>query len=101
VRRLASRVSLADDRHFSARFPAERLAQVTLHMDDGGALRSEPASARGDPESPLHDEEIWQKFQRLAGALPAQRRQRIEDEVDRLDRGGDVQALLDAVLQGI
>lgn len=101
VLRLARRVSLAADPQFSARFPAERLAQVTLRLDDGTALRSEPTAARGDPDSPLPDTEISGKFHRLAGSLAVERRQRIEDEVDRLDRGGNVAALLDAVLEGI
>jgi len=101
VLRLAERVSLAADPQFSARFPAERLAQVTLRLDDGTMLRSEPTAARGDPDSALPDTEISGKFHRLAGRLAVARRQRIEDEVDRLDRGGNVPALLDAVLEGI
>src|SRR5205085_10282169 len=90
VSRLAECVSLLADPHFSARFPAERLAQVTLRLDDGTILRSEPTAARGDPDSPLPDAEISGKFHRLAGGLAVERRRRIEDEVDQLDRGGNV-----------
>jgi 2-methylcitrate dehydratase PrpD len=101
VLRLAERGSLVADPQFSARFPAERLAQVILRLDDGTVLQSEPTSSRGDPDSPLRHTEISSKFHRLAGRLAVERRQRIEDEVSRLDRGGSVPALLDAVLEEI
>ncbi len=99
VVRLAERVALVADPQFSARFPAERIAQVTLVLDDGTALRSEPTTARGGTDSPLSDAEVSAKFHRLATSLPSGRRHRIEDEVGRLDCGANVSALLDAVLE--
>lgn len=96
---LASRVTLAVDPVLSRRFPAERLAQVMLLLADGTAVRSELTGARGDPADPLTDAEISSKFHNLAACLDPVRRRRIEDAVGGLDRGGDVPALLDLVLQ--
>ena len=48
------------------RFPAERWARVEIRLHDGRLLRSEPAQARGDPERPLSDAELREKFFSLA-----------------------------------
>lgn len=96
---LASRVTLVADSRLSRRFPTERLAQVTFVLDDGTILQSALAEARGDAADPLSNAEISAKFQGLAAHLDDALRRGIEDAVDELDRGGDVPALLDLVLQ--
>lgn len=96
---LAGRVTLAADPGLSRRFPDERLAQVGLVLNDGTVLHSALTGARGDPADPLIDTEISAKFHTLAARLVPARRRRIEDAVGALDRGGDVPALLDLVLQ--
>ncbi|MEZ0171844.1 MmgE/PrpD family protein [Microvirga sp. TS319] len=96
---LASRIRLVEDEAFSARFPAERIAAATITLDDGTVLTSGPTSARGDPESPLTDDEILQKFRTLTELLPRSRRDAVEHAVADLDRT-EVAAndLADAVL---
>ncbi len=101
VLQLAARVALVADPQFSARFPAERVAQVILVLNDGTTLRSEPTAARGGADSPLSDAEVSAKFHRLAASLRSERRHQIEDEVDRLDCGGNVPALLDVALEPV
>lgn len=96
---LAERVTLVADPSLSRRFPAERLAQVALVLDDGATLRSALTEARGDPADPLGDAEVSAKFHNLASCLELARRRRVEDAVDALDGGGDVPSLLDLVLQ--
>ena len=98
VLQLAARVSLVADPAFSRRFPAERLAQASLTLDDGAVLLSAPTPARGDAADPLPDAELAAKFRRLAERLPPGRRRRIEQEVAALDQGGSVPALLDLIL---
>lgn len=63
---LADRVKMHFDPALEARFPAEALARVTLHTISGQSFASDVCSARGDPSNPLSDEEIADKFTRLA-----------------------------------
>lgn len=98
ILRLAARVSLVADPAFSRRFPAERLAQVALTLDDGSVLSSAPTPARGDPADPLPDAELAAKFRRLTEHLPSGRSRGIEEEIAALDQGSDVPALLDLLL---
>ncbi len=98
VRRLAERTELVEDPALTARFPAERWARVRLRLADGRELVSDPATARGDPDSPLGDAEIADKFRTLAmPILGAEAVARIESAVAGLPEGGD-DDLLDLVL---
>jgi 2-methylcitrate dehydratase PrpD len=86
IRAMAARIRLVEDAAFSARFPAERMAVVTFTLDDGTVLTSPPTPARGDPEAPLSDDEVRQKFRMLTGRLTPARRTAIERAVENLDR---------------
>ena len=52
VRDLASRVELRADDAFTARFPKERPARVTVERDEMPPLTEERAFRKGDPEAP-------------------------------------------------
>lgn len=66
ILRLSRSVELAECAEFNARFPAERWARVTLLMDDGTSLTSDPTTTRGDPDSPFRPDELTGKFRDLA-----------------------------------
>lgn len=86
ILRLSTRVRLVDDARYSARFPAERWAEVELTLADGRRLRSEPSIARGSAENPLSDAEIGGKFHALmAAAGHGDRAGEIEDIVMSLE----------------
>jgi 2-methylcitrate dehydratase PrpD len=71
---LAQKVELVNADDLNARFPAERLARVTVHTDDGRVLESGVASSRGEPESPWTEAEFDAKFRWLAsGLIPGER----------------------------
>lgn len=102
VRHLMTLMSVVEDAEFSRRFPQERWARVRITLRDGSALVSEPAIARGNPENPLTDAEVRDKFRALAapvlGSGPAER---IEWHVAALPRGPNVlESLLDEILRG-
>ena len=79
VTRLLDVIALAEDEDFSRRFPKERWARVRVTLADGRLLASEPARARGNPENPLGDAELVDKFRALAAsALGMPRALRIE-----------------------
>lgn len=85
IQAMLARVRLIEEPAFSGRFPAERLAVVEIMLRDGAKLVSPPTTSRGDPESPLLDDEIMRKFRRLADALANQRVVAIEHCVATLD----------------
>jgi 2-methylcitrate dehydratase PrpD len=66
VLRLADRVTMAVDGSLEARFPAEALARVAIYGVDGSRFESGICGARGDPDDPLSDAELTDKFNRLA-----------------------------------
>jgi len=94
IRALASRIRLVEDTGLSARFPAERIAVATLTLDDGTVRTSAPTPARGDPEAPLTDGEILQKYRTLTRRLPPARQAAIEQAIAELDRSPSAAAAL-------
>lgn len=96
---MAEHVTLCERAEFSRRFPAERLAVVTIEQDDGAVFVSEPTSARGDPATPLTDGELLGKFRRLTANLSSETQAGIEHAVQHLDtRSSASNELLSAVL---
>jgi len=96
---LSRRVRLVEDEALSRRFPAERLAQVTLRLRNGTVRSSEVVSARGGPDDPLTDAELSAKFHELAdGPLGVARAAELEQAIRDLPERGDASELLDLLL---
>ena len=96
---MTRRIVLIENDAFTQMFPAQRMATVAIECTDGSIVTSEPAQARGDPERPLSDREISDKFHRLAANLSPARRRRIEDAIEAIDRKPDaLDVLMPAVL---
>jgi 2-methylcitrate dehydratase PrpD len=88
VGRLADAVTVQVAEAFEARFPAERWARVRFRLLDGSELVSAPATARGDPDDPLPDAELHEKFRALcAGSALEGREQLLASLVDDLGSG--------------
>jgi 2-methylcitrate dehydratase PrpD len=66
VAALVQRVTVEEARRHSARFPAQRCADVTLTLRDGTRLESGDVDARGGPEAPLSEEEVQAKLRLFA-----------------------------------
>ncbi len=82
VARLVAATTVDEDHAFSDRFPAERWARVRITLQDGRALVSNPARARGNPENPLSDDELRAKYRELAAPVLGART-RSEDRAGR------------------
>lgn len=83
---LSQAIALTESEAYNARFPAERWAHVVFHLADGTTIRSEPATARGDPENPLAEGELAAKYRALAiPVVGPGRSARIEAAVAGLD----------------
>lgn len=83
---LAQKVEVRLDREIEARFPKECLARVIVMTTDGEIYQSEIMGSRGDPERPLSNKEIKEKFEWLARrVLSNEAVQEIEQVVEKLE----------------
>ncbi len=69
VKRLSAATELVESDHYTAISVGKRWAEVRLFLRDGRELRSETCTPRGDPDNPLSDAEITQKFHAFAGSV--------------------------------
>ena len=87
IRRISLATKLVENDDYNARaLRGERWADVTLVLTDGRELRSEPRTPKGDPDDPLSDDEISEKFHRFAAPiLGAERASAIAENVAVID----------------
>lgn len=99
IRNLAQRISFQETPEFNAAFPARRLARLVVELDDGSLLESPPTEPPGDPEHPLTNEQLRDKFYLLTRPILGQER---AEQICRAvgpfeDREFDLQVLLAAI----
>ncbi|MEM6941326.1 MAG: MmgE/PrpD family protein [Pseudomonadota bacterium] len=70
VARILPLIRVREDPRHSARFPAGRWSDVTVHLQDGRSYASGEVNARGGPEAPMADAEIEAKFRLMTADLP-------------------------------
>jgi len=89
VRDLMSKVVVRPDKKCTALFPQQTSAQLELLFRDGSMLSAEVFDAKGDPENPMSDDELIQKFNELTayGGIQPERARRIQEGVFRLPEG--------------
>jgi 2-methylcitrate dehydratase PrpD len=86
TRALMRKVTVIEDPELTAGFPSMRAARVAIVTDDGIRHEHFAPYRRGDPEAPLSDEELNDKFDELAGpVLGADRTRQLREAVWRLD----------------
>lgn len=99
IARLCRSMVLKEDPDLDARFPGERYARVRLVRRDGPPLGSPLTPARGDPERPLTDAELVDKYRTLSepvlGRARAAALQQAIEEVGRVGRPKTTAALID------
>ncbi len=85
------------DRFFPESFPT----RITIAMEDGRSYAKEVRHPKGDPENPLSEDEVVQKFRRAAAAsgLTNARMNQIVESVFNLERVADVRGFV-ALLSG-
>jgi 2-methylcitrate dehydratase PrpD len=66
IRALMTRVELAVDDECQAVFPARRSARVRIETQDGRVLEHHAVTRKGDPDAPLSDAELVDKYRELA-----------------------------------
>lgn len=66
IRSLMAKTRLNDDPEFSANFPVMRAARVKVSLKNGRVIEQFAPYRKGDPESPLSDVDLNDKFMELA-----------------------------------
>lgn len=69
TRSLMSRIELAVDPEIDTLFPGQRAARVTMTTHDGRSETFLQPTRKGDPDAPLSDAELEEKFRELAGGV--------------------------------
>ncbi|MGY0399111.1 MAG: MmgE/PrpD family protein, partial [Ostreibacterium sp.] len=93
--KLSQCVEMLESETYNEKFPAERWAEVTIELTSGQRLTSKPMIARGNPENPLTDAEISDKFFSLSNStLSPDHSQKIYESVMQLDDLPSVAPLL-------
>jgi 2-methylcitrate dehydratase PrpD len=77
----AARVRLAIDPDLDAAYPARYGARVTLRLADGSRHCAQVGDALGDPERPMHGEDLLDKARKLMryGGVASARMQSVLD----------------------
>ena len=70
LRDLMSRTTARLDSELNARAPQELPARVRMHLKDGRQIEHLILSAKGDPEAPLTEQELTDKFASLTAGTP-------------------------------
>lgn len=65
VRKLAEKVTVHEDAEASAAYPKERPALVTIERSGGAPLRKRIGQPYGEPDNPVTDQALEDKFRRL------------------------------------
>lgn len=94
TRALMKRVRLNSDPGLSAGFPSMRAARVTITTADGKTFQHFSPHRKGDPEAPLSDAELNDKFDELvAPVIGGEPAARLREQLWRLDRIDDLSEL--------
>jgi 2-methylcitrate dehydratase PrpD len=86
IRNLMTTLTLSSDEELTARFPRQRAARLSLLLNDGTSLEHFSPYRKGDPESPLSDAELVDKFNELTiPVIGSERADRLQRQVWTLD----------------
>ncbi|NOX70467.1 MAG: MmgE/PrpD family protein [Gammaproteobacteria bacterium] len=87
VLRISRATEIIDDEHYTRISTEKRWADVTLILKDGREFQSDAYTPRGDPEDPLSDAEISDKFHLFAEpVIGASRAREIEQHAAKIDQ---------------
>lgn len=94
IRALMPRIHLKADPELTSKFPNIRAARVKVHLKTGVVLEHLQPYRIGDPESPLSDQQISDKFLELASlVLSDQQAKLLLDQLWSIDRIENVRSL--------
>jgi 2-methylcitrate dehydratase PrpD len=99
---LAERVTVEADPDMSRAFPQQWPAEIQVVLRDGRSFSRLVPYPKGEPEAPMSEAEIHDKFRELAGAAVTDAAlDRIIRAVEQLDRSPGLGPVLDAITHGL
>ncbi|MBL6454513.1 MmgE/PrpD family protein [Belnapia sp. T6] len=96
TRALAAKIAVVEDPAYTARQPAERLCRLTLRLADGGLRQRVVCGTPGDPDRPLPESALRDKFRRSVEPTHGDRWERMWDMARHPDRLASTAELFDA-----
>ncbi len=94
IREMIKRIELYVDPQSDRGFPKQRAAVVEMHTRDGRVLRFRAPTRKGDPDSPLSDAELVDKYRELVAPIIGEAAaEGLLDILWRIDVVDDVSAL--------
>jgi 2-methylcitrate dehydratase PrpD len=95
VRRLLPRIQVRDWTEATTAFPHQRHAKVTVRTTDGQVATKVALTRKGDPDNPLTDADLDEKFAGLAApVIGSATADDLRAAIRRLPRGGDVKDIV-------
>ncbi|MFB9733201.1 MmgE/PrpD family protein [Ornithinimicrobium kibberense] len=97
---LAARVDVVEDTHATRQHLTDdtvRPARVSVRYADGTERVAERTVARGGPENPLSEEEVYARFMSLNEAIKAEKLQKVWDACGNLRADGGLGGLVQAL----
>jgi 2-methylcitrate dehydratase PrpD len=85
TRALMKKVAVELDPQLDASFPAQRAARVAIQLADGRKEEYLQPTRKGDPDMPLSDQELNDKFLELAGPVLGTKAEKKLEELWRLE----------------
>lgn len=87
IRALMARTTFVADPELTAGFPRQRAARVQIVLKDGRRLEHFSPYRKGDPESPLSDDDLNAKFDELVGpVLGVEQAAALREQIWNLER---------------
>ena len=100
LRDLIEKVEISVDADIDAEFPKRRAAKVIIETTQGETFEHYSPTRKGDPDNPLSDDELAEKFLELTDpVLGEDGAQALLDALWRLDETDDLTALPVALLK--
>ncbi len=87
VLRISRATEIVDSDHYTKISTRLRWADVTLYLQDGRQIQSKPNTPKGDPDNPLSDREISDKYHQLANpVIGSKKANAIQQSIAQVDR---------------
>lgn len=81
IRQFMDRITVTTDDEIAARYPRLRQAKIRLELHDGRSLEHYQETRKGDPENPLSDGELSDKFMELSASLGVEVQRALKENI--------------------
>lgn len=87
IKNVTRKVHVVEDENLTSQSPAVRGARVTIYLKDGNEYENQCMYPKGEPENPLSQQELEEKFRGLAmyGGLTKEERDEVIEEIWKED----------------